>query len=185
MQATLDLPPWTNELVETGSTWPGDEPRMELVLTLAQENVQRRTGGPFAAAVFAGPSGQLIAVGVNSVERLHNSLAHAETTALALAQKSVGTPRLNEKLPRPVTLYTSAQPCAMCYGAIPWAGIDRLVIAASREDVQHLTDFDEGPIPPEWRYQLTSRQIDLTENLLRDQACEILKAYKDSGGLSY
>ncbi len=44
-------------------------------------------------------------------------------------------------------LATSAQPCCQCYGATVWAGIDELLIGARAEDVEELTEFDEGPLP--------------------------------------
>ncbi len=63
-------------------------------------------------------------------------------------------PRLNEDAVGerigPITLATSSQPCCQCYGATIWAGIDRLLIGARSEDVESLTEFDEGPLPADW-----------------------------------
>ena len=84
---TLSLPTWVRDL-------PPPDPRahltdrMELVLDLAMRNVERNTGGPFAAAVFEQESGRLVSVGVNRVVPESCSVAHAEVLAIALAQAS-------------------------------------------------------------------------------------------------
>lgn len=156
---------------------------MALAIELAAENVRQQTGGPFGAAVFSA-SGQLISMGVNRVLPLHNSTAHAEMMALMLAQKALQTHRLDAN-DQNCTLATSAQPCAMCFGAIPWAGIRTLLIGASKDDVESLTSFDEGPLPPYWLESLRKRGIHTTTDLLRPQACEVLSQYTRSAGQSY
>src|SRR5260370_38611371 len=52
----------------------------------------------------------------------HDGTAHAE---LLLATQACTT--LSPELLRDATLYSSDQTCAMCWGAIYWAGIGRLV----------------------------------------------------------
>ncbi len=114
------------------------------------------TGGPFGAAIFD-DAGTLIAAGVNRGESLKSSLAHAEIIALAAAQQKLGRARLNEDCRR-YTLATCAQPCCQCYGAVVWAGIDQLLIAARAEDTESLTGFDEGPLPADWITELERRE---------------------------
>ena len=54
--------------------------------------------------------------------------------AFATAQQRSQRFRLNQDGGR-ITLATSSQPCAMCYGASFWAGIDAVLIGARAEDV--------------------------------------------------
>jgi tRNA(Arg) A34 adenosine deaminase TadA len=111
------------------------------------------TGGPFGAAVFEEQSGRLLATGVNLVVAAGCSLLHAEVVALLLAQQRLGRFDLGgEGLPV-CELVTSAEPCAMCFGAVLWSGVKSLVCAARREDVERL-GFDEGPKPVDWPAEL-------------------------------
>ena len=62
-----------------------------------------------------------------------------------------------------------------------WAGIDELLIAASADDVQTLAGFDEGPLPADWKGELVKRGIEVHADLMRDEACAVLKTYGESG----
>ena len=73
----------------------------------------------------------------------------------------------------------------MCYGATFWAGIDTLLIGASAADVMELTEFDEGPLPADWRGELQSRGIAVREGIERDAARAALAAYARLGGKNY
>lgn len=156
-----------------------DDARIALAIELARRNVEHATGGPFGAAVFD-EDGRVVAAGVNRVEPLQISLAHAEIVALVVAQRKLGRARLNDD-GRRYTLATSAQPCCQCYGAIVWAGIDELLIGARSEDVEELTQFDEGPLPVDWIGELTRRHIAVRRDILRDQARDVLASYGATG----
>jgi tRNA(Arg) A34 adenosine deaminase TadA len=187
-QIHLTLPVWVHEAVDTGRAYPGDVSKVDLAIALSRRNIEARTGGPFGAAVF-GPGDRLIAIGVNRVLPQSCSLAHAETMALMLAQQRTQRARLNEPEPGtragPITLATSAQPCCQCYGAMFWGGIDRLLIGARSEDVEALTEFDEGPLPADWSGELQRRGTEVVRDLQREQACDVLRDYGRLGGPGY
>jgi tRNA(Arg) A34 adenosine deaminase TadA len=126
----LALPAWVQPFL---AAWDGpldDEPaRMRLAVALAAENVRRATGGPFGALVVE-EGGRLLSAGVNLVTRSGLSLAHAEMVAISLAQGAVGSWNLDTA--GPVQLVTSCEPCAMCFGAVPWSGVGSLVWGARR-----------------------------------------------------
>ena len=182
-QLHITLPIWVLELDVSGRDFSSDDAKVGFAIELSNYNVERQSGGPFGAAVFS-PQHQLIAVGVNRVVRQSCSLAHAETMAYMLAQQRLQQFRLND-LGGPVTLATSAQPCCQCYGATMWAGIDRLLIGARSEDVEALTEFDEGPLPADWVGELNKRGIDVVRDVQREAACAVLKAYGELGGANY
>ena len=169
----------------TKRVFPTREERMQLVLDLARENVTRRTGGPFAAAVFETRCGELIAAGVNRVERLNCSVAHAEVMAIMLAQARTSTFDLGCDTRRPHELVSSAQPCAMCFGAILWSGITRLTFAARARDVKGMLGFDEGPMPSAWKKELAARGIEVMPGILERQGREVLELYRKKGGTIY
>lgn len=187
-QVHLTLPAWIHDSVDAGAVYSGDEAKVALAIELSRLNVEARSGGPFGAAVF-GPDDRVIAIGVNRVLPQACSLAHAETMAYMLAQQRTQRPRLNrneaDQPCGPITLATSAQPCCQCYGATMWAGVDRLLIGARSQDVEALTEFDEGPLPADWVGELERRGIAVVRDLHRERACEVLAAYGAMGGVSY
>lgn len=81
-EVVLRLSPWVARfLTESEQVFPTVEARMRLVVTLARQNVEHKTGGPFGARIFEQESGRLVAVGVNQVESTNCSIAHAEMLA--------------------------------------------------------------------------------------------------------
>jgi tRNA(Arg) A34 adenosine deaminase TadA len=182
-QIHLTLPPWIHQAVDPSTVCEDDASKVAFAIRLARLNVERRTGGPFGAAVFAA-DGRLVSVGINRVVPQNCSVAHAETMACMLAQQRLQRYRLNEGGHRFV-LASSAQPCCQCYGATVWAGVDELLIGARAEDVMELTEFDEGPLPADWVGELERRGIAVRRDILRDEARTVLSDYRDSGGAAY
>lgn len=89
---------------------------------------------PFGAIV-ADEHGNIIAeAGNNSMPPQGDPTQHAERVAAALAAQKLGPQALARS-----TLYTSAEPCAMCAGAIYWCNIGRVVYAMSEEKLLELT----------------------------------------------
>jgi tRNA(Arg) A34 adenosine deaminase TadA len=184
----LSLPDWVFREIDANRIYPDDEAKVALAIRLALRNVEEKTGGPFGAAVFTG-SGKLVAAGVNRVVAQSCSVAHAEMMAYMLAQTATGRFRLNDPQSSAAgnrfVLATSAQPCCQCYGATVWAGIDELLIGARAEDVEELTEFDEGPLPADWVGELTRRGIAVRRDILREQARGVFLRYRELGGSSY
>jgi len=177
------LPDWLAAVAVAGSVYADDDARVSLAIDLARRNVEHDTGGPFGAAVFDA-AGHLVAAGVNRVEPLQLSLAHAEIMALVGAQQKLGRARLNADGGR-YTLATSAQPCCQCYGAIVWAGIDEVLIGARSEDTESLAGFDEGPLPRDWVAALRRRGIRVQRDLRRAAARAVLADYAKRNGPRY
>ncbi len=100
--------------------------------------------------------------------------------AYMTAQQRLATFRLNQQGGHYI-LATSAQPCCQCFGATVWAGIDELLIGARAEDVEELTEFDEGPLPADWIGELQRRNIAVRRDILRDQARAVLASYGATG----
>lgn len=187
-QVHLTLPAWVHEAVDTARVYASDADKVALAIALSRQNVEAGSGGPFGAVVY-GPDDRIIAVGVNRVLPHSCSVAHAEMMAYMLAQQRTQRARLNrdeQDAPcGPITLATSAQPCCQCYGATVWAGIDRLLIGARSEDVEALTEFDEGPLPADWIGELEKREIAVVRDIEREDACDALRAYSAHGGMRY
>lgn len=182
----LTLPAWLDKiLAEKEIVIPDPEKRMRWVIGLSRQNVEHASGGPFAAAVFDSGSGRLLGAGVNRVEPLYCSPAHAEMLAVAFAQKNLQSWDLGGDAARPAELVTSSQPCLMCLGAILWSGVTNLVFGAAAVDVTSILGFDEGPLPKDWQGELLKRGIRTEGEILRGEAVMVLELYKKKQGTVY
>ena len=98
---------------------PDDESHMRRAIRLAGNNPRY----PFAA-VLVDEEKKVVGEGWN--RSAHNPTWHGEMDAInkcAAAHPGIDWTRL--------TLYTTAEPCAMCQGAVAWAGIKRVVFGSS------------------------------------------------------
>ena len=182
---TIRLPLWIGGfLAEWGAVCAGVEDRMRLAIELSRRNVEQGTGGPFGAAVFQRDSGRLIAAGVNLVVASRCSALHAEMMAIMLAQQALGSHDLGASGLPACELATSAEPCAMCLGAIPWSGIRSVICGADGADAESI-GFDEGDKRPDWPGRLEARGIHVRRGVLREEAVAVLRQYADGGGEIY
>ncbi|MCB1956292.1 MAG: nucleoside deaminase, partial [Rhodocyclaceae bacterium] len=180
---TIVLPEW---IAEQEARWQGGDEaaRMAFVIDAARRNVETRSGGPFAAAVFEQDSGRLVALGVNRVVAEQLSMLHAEMIALALAQRALGRADLGAAGQPALELVTSVEPCAMCLGALLWSGVGSVIAGASDADARAI-GFDEGPKPADWTAPLRARGVTVRAGLLQSEARAVLEAYAHSGGPIY
>src|SRR3970282_159819 len=106
-----------------------------------------------------------------------------EILAPSLAQRRLRTYTLSAS-PRAIQLVSSAEPCAMCLGAIAWSGVSELVTGATDSDARSI-GFDEGAKPRGWTRVLPARGSRACTEVLRPEAREILELYRRSGGEIY
>jgi tRNA(Arg) A34 adenosine deaminase TadA len=99
----------------------------------------------------------------------HDGTAHAERL---LATKACTT--LSPDILKDATLYSSAEPCAMCAGAIYWAGIGRLVYGLSEHRLRAVTgNHPENPtldLPCRAVLASGQRPTEVVGPLLEDEA---------------
>jgi tRNA(Arg) A34 adenosine deaminase TadA len=102
----------------------------------------------------------------------HDRTAHAECLLATQASKAHDT----EFLAR-CTLYTSAEPCAMCSGAIYWAGIGRVVFGLTERRLKTITgNHDENPtmhLPCRTVFAAGQRPVEVIGPLLEDEAAAL------------
>ena len=181
----IQLPEWIERFL---TEYPGYissiQDRMSFVIEAAQRNISEGTGGPFAAAVFEAESGKLISLGVNLVTSQGLSILHAEMVAFALAQKKIGSYDLGRQDLAAHELVTGIEPCAMCFGAIPWSGVRRVITGARDSDARSI-GFDEGPKMKDWRIELEKRGIATICDVSREAAARVLLNYSLQGGKIY
>jgi tRNA(Arg) A34 adenosine deaminase TadA len=99
----------------------------------------------------------------------HDGTAHAERLLATQACTTLGADVL-----RNATLYSSAEPCAMCAGAIYWAGIGRLVYGLSEHRLRAVTgNHPENPtldLPCREVFKSGLRATEVVGPLLEDEA---------------
>ncbi|WP_259754963.1 nucleoside deaminase [Pseudomonas sp. GCEP-101] len=114
------------------------------------EESRERGRHPFAALV-ADAEGRVVArAGNNSMPPEGDPTQHAELVAAAQAARLLSPKELAN-----CTLYTSAEPCCMCAGAIYWTGIGRVVYALSEHALLGLT----GAHPENPTFSLPCRDV--------------------------
>jgi len=177
------MPAWLDHWSrDSAQSYRNDEQAMAAAIELSAASFRQGTGGPFGAIVVNDADGSLVAVGSNCVTSMGLSIAHAEVMALSRAQSRLENWDLSGA--GRFSLFTSCEPCLMCYGAIIWSGVRRLVCAANKGAAEAV-GFDEGPRPANWAEDLRSRGIEVVTGVLCDAANAVLKEYADSGGEIY
>lgn len=182
-QCSFELPAWVQPFLDS---WllplTNISQRMQLAVALSEENVRQQTGGPFGAVVVNEATSELVSVGINLVTSVGLSVAHAEIVALTLAQSALGEWNLANA--GSLQLVTTCEPCAMCFGAVPWSGVKSMICGARKKDAE-AAGFDEGDKPDNWVRSLQRRGIVVQTGVLKAEAAAVLAHYRDTGGAIY
>jgi guanine deaminase len=109
---------------------------MDIAVAEAVEGVVKGEGGPFGA-VIVGPDGKIVARAHNMVLQHNDPTAHAEVTCIRKACARLGRFDLSD-----CVIYSSCEPCPMCYGAIHWAKLPECKYAATAADAAE-AGFDD------------------------------------------
>ncbi len=180
---SFTAPAWLDHWCrDSAGHYDSDELAMTAAIELSAASFRNGTGGPFGAIVVNDADGALVAAGSNCVTSMGLSIAHAEVVALSRAQSRLQNWDLSGA--GHFSLFTSCEPCVMCYGAVIWSGIRRLVCASFKDDAEAV-GFDEGPRPDDWVEALQKRGIDVLTGVMRNEARAVLQEYAASGGQIY
>jgi tRNA(Arg) A34 adenosine deaminase TadA len=130
-----------------------------------------RGNHPFGA-ILVSAAGDVLIETENGFLPDRDMTAHAERLLATQASK-----QLDSRVLAGCTLYTSAEPCAMCAGAIYWAGIGRLVFGLSERRLKTMTgDHAENPtldLPCRTVFAAGQRRVDVIGPLLEDEAAAL------------
>lgn len=135
------------------------------------EEARKRGVHPFAALVVD-EAGELVAQTFNN-SRLPagDPTQHAELLAAAQAARKLSPAELGR-----CTLYTSAEPCCMCAGAIYWCGLGRVVYGLSEARLLLLTGrHPENPtlsLPCREVFAAGQRPVEVLGPLLEEEAAK-------------
>jgi tRNA(Arg) A34 adenosine deaminase TadA len=88
-------------------------------------------GGPFGAVIVK--DGKIIGKGCNMVVSQNDPTAHAEMVAIRQASKNINSYDLSGSV-----IYSTCEPCPMCFSAVYWANIKEVIFSLSRYDAEQM-----------------------------------------------
>ena len=143
---------------------------MEEAIREAEIGIERRHGGPFGAVVVR--NGKIVGRGHNMVVGTNDPTAHGEIVAIREASKVIENFDLSD-----CQLYTTSEPCPMCYSAIHWSRIPVVYYGATKEDAAKI-GFDDQLL-----YDILPRQDHLAIVKLvqmdREECLEVFEKYEE------
>ena len=143
---------------------------MKLAIADAYRGCAKGDGGPFGACVVR--KGKVVATAHNEVLRSKNPTLHAEIRAIGLASKRLGSHELSD-----CEIYSTTEPCPMCFSAIHWAKIKRVYFGTTIQDVKRL-GFNELSISNRAMKRLGSSPVELHAGICRSECSDLLKFWK-------
>jgi len=142
---------------------------MRMAIRLSRRSVDEG-GFPIGALVVF--NNEVISEGVSNGKQLNDPTSHAETAAIREACKQFKTNRI-----KGATLYSSMEPCVMCYAAAYWAGISRIVYACSRKKIPG--EYFEGSIDLHQLNEASRRKMEIVHREdLEEESALVLRLWR-------
>jgi tRNA(Arg) A34 adenosine deaminase TadA len=142
---------------------------MLLAIKEAEKNLREMRGGPFGACIVKG--GRVLAVARNSVLK-QDATCHAEINAIRLASRKIKNFDLSG-----CVIYSTTEPCPMCFSAIHWARIDRVFYGTTIADAKRI-GFNELSVSASRLKQLGKSRVRVTANFLREECRRLFDAWE-------
>jgi guanine deaminase len=153
-----------------------DEAYMRLAIAKAREGIEQGQT-PFGACIVR--DGQVLACAHNEVWGTHDITAHAEIQALRSACTKLEAVDLSG-----ATIYCTCEPCPMCFGAIHWAKINRIVYGAEISDAK-IFGFNELAISNAALKELGLSDVEIEGSCLTSENRNLFKIWERAGGRTY
>ena len=145
------------------------EPRfMEMAIREAEKNLKTLDGGPFGACIVK--DGVVLAVARNKVFRT-DATSHAEVSAIRLASRRIKTFDLSG-----CVIYSTTEPCPMCFSAIHWAKIGTIVYGTDIADAKRC-GFHELEISNATLKKLGKSKIKIIKDFMRPECVELFNTW--------
>lgn len=124
---------------------------------------------PFGACIVK--EGRIITVRHNRVFEKGDPTAHAEIVAIKAAAKKLRSIDLSG-----CTIYSTCEPCPMCFSACHWARISKIVYGTRIEDAKKI-GFHEFPIHDSTLKDIGKCPIKIKGDFLRDESMELFNMW--------
>lgn len=142
---------------------------MQIAIEEAKKNLKSLYGGPFGAVIIK--NGKVLAKARNTVLKDNNPTAHAEINAIAKACKKLKTFDLSG-----CVLYSTTEPCPMCFSACFWARIDTICYGTEIADVKKL-GFNELAISNKAMKSLSKAKVKIFSKCMHKQCLDLLNQW--------
>jgi guanine deaminase len=146
---------------------------MKAAIDEAFAGMSLNDGGPFGAVIVQ--DGKIIAKGHNEVLKTNDPTAHAEIVALRKASKLLGRFDLSD-----CEIYSSCEPCPMCFAAIHWAKMKKLYYGCTREDAAGI-GFDDQYIYDVINNTVTVKQVEVI-TINREECLKPFEQWRNNKG---
>jgi tRNA(Arg) A34 adenosine deaminase TadA len=147
---------------------------MRRAIAEALAHLAAMAGGPFGACLVRGD--EVLAVAHNTVLKDQDPTCHGETNAIRLAARQLQSYDLSG-----CEIYSTTEPCPMCFAAIHWARIGRLIYGTTIEEVAGL-GFHELTIGS-WQMQALGRSpVAIYPGFLADECRRLLEDWAQLPG---
>lgn len=133
---------------------------MRLAIETARKGIESGQT-PFGAAIVR--DDQLVAAAHNIVWKTTDITAHAEVTAIRDACRALARIDVSG-----CTIYSTCEPCPMCFSACHWARLDRIAYGAAIADAA-AAGFNELPVSNFDLKRMGNSPIQIVPNVLRDE----------------
>jgi guanine deaminase len=140
---------------------------MQLAIREARKNLGTLDGGPFGACIVR--NGRPIAIARNTVLKTKDATCHAEINAIRLASKKLQRLDLSG-----CEIYSTTEPCPMCFSAIHWARIDKIVYGTGISEVKKL-GFNELAIPARKMRCIGKSKVKIQDGFMGGECRALLK----------
>lgn len=145
----------------------GQERFMLMAIDEAYAGIKASEGGPFGAVVVK--NGEVLSSAHNTVLGDNDPTRHAEVKAISAAAKKLGTYDLSG-----CEIYSTTEPCPMCFSAIHWARLDRVIYGTSIEDVKE-RGFNEMAIHASEMKRMGMSGVDVAGGFMKDECLALLE----------
>ncbi len=149
-----------------------NENYMQLAIDKAFDGM-RNGQSPFGACIVK--DGQVVAVEHNHVWADTDITAHAEICAIRSACRKLGTIDLSG-----CVIYSTTEPCPMCFSAIHWAKISTIYYGTSIADAQK-AGFNELTVSNFDMKKYGESPVEIIDGVLREKAMELFNMWNSSG----
>lgn len=141
---------------------------MQLAISQARRNIRTMQGGPFGACVVK--ENKIIAVGHNRV-LVSDATSHAEVNAIRKAAKKLKTYDLSGCI-----LYSTTEPCPMCFSACHWARVDAVIYGNNISDAKKI-GFNELSISVREMKKLGKTKMKIIGGVMRNECNHLFKEW--------
>jgi guanine deaminase len=156
------------------TAWSPREEFMQAAIDDVTSHLSLLEGGPFGACIVRG--NEVISVAHNTVLKCNDPTNHAEMNAIRAASLRLQSYDLTGAV-----IYSTTEPCPMCFAAIHWARIEAIVFGSSIGDARRL-GFNELAIDNVEMARLGESHVQVYGDFMREACLAVFERWRGTPG---